>query len=313
MLNFDLIIGIIDYIVMINIEEEIMEFQVMILGPRAVGKTTMLSLILDELEKELNRYDCELILTEKDKEMFMKSYESLKSMLDSTYDIKHDIESTSKIKKYNIKVKNIGINKELIDLNIIDHPGGYFSDNTKDEKLTKLYSNSDMVLHILDSPYFMEENGVYNDERNSKEVLLNFIKSSELNKKEKIIIFIPLKCEKYDEISIESNFSYSYSDVIELCEKHEKINYHYVPVETVGGIVFKEFEYEIDTKIPNAIFTRKYPNSDIKINNISKVTRILINEFMKKQSNEKKIILRFLKTKRAESVKEIINEIERVI
>ncbi len=287
------------------------EFNVVVLGPRGTGKSTLLSLIVGEMQKDLLEHDCVLNLAPQDEELFNEADLNLKKMLSSTHDIEHDIESTSNIKTYKVSIENKNVKTKSWVINFKDHPGGYF-DKTLEKQLLKSYKDASLVLYVFDAPYLMEASGIYNEKRNFKDSLLTLISDIENNKSKKTIIFMPLKCEKYDESILKTTFEHEYSDVIAECERNENINHTLIAVETIGGVVFKKFGELENEEFPKAIFTRKYPNSPLEVKNINKITRTIIKEFMEIQSQNYKFLSK-QPTKNATLAQEIVKNIERVI
>ena len=87
----------------------------------------------------------------------------------------------------------------------------------------------------------MEADGKYKSEKNKPEVVTSFIKSNPESFANKLILFVPLKCERYahdkrmDDIA--KRVKEVYSDLILFC-KEKNVASVVAPILTLGGIEF---------------------------------------------------------------------------
>lgn len=90
-----------------------------------------------------------------------------------------------------------GMNSERIniDLEIRDYPGEYLRDSP--DIVADYIREANAVMIVLDTPCLMEAGGRYHEGKNRPELVKNFIRQYLSNEEEKLILFVPLKCEKY--------------------------------------------------------------------------------------------------------------------
>ena len=108
--------------------------------------------------------------------------------------------------RFKIGLKHRGTDSIVLDF--VDYPGEWIDSNAgKQEELIEIMSGSHVVIIAIDSPHLMEEVsqgatvGRYNDRRNYcyifEQWAKNFLQSGKSNLPAKMILFVPLKCEKY--------------------------------------------------------------------------------------------------------------------
>lgn len=165
------------------------------------------------------------------------------------------------------------LNKKGKDNNIkltFNDMGGeaMISDAINHKSLEDKIKVSDVLIISIDTPYLLEEKGRYNNSRNNiveiEDLITECFEKSEDEKKYKMVLFVPIKCERYYyNKKIDKVFS-----AVESCYKNliKCIkSYCYtaiMPVETMGGLIFQRFgrddnyQYKIDPKY-------EYPNEPI--------------------------------------------------
>ena len=188
------------------------EIKVIMFGGRRCGKTSVLAAMQSCFEKEFGRSnltisaaddDTLFTIEEKNREItgyFHNQGRSREFTPDSnpTLDIMEY--------KFNIGLKNK--NSKGIVVNFIDYPGESLADREKAKKITPLIKQSNIIIVAIDSPHLMEQThsdeedsvGEYNDARNYCHRIGEWVKlyfSGKSNLSAKMILFVPLKCEKY--------------------------------------------------------------------------------------------------------------------
>ena len=78
-----------------------------------------------------------------------------------------------------------------IDLEIRDYPGEYVK--KEPEKVAKFIEEADAVLVAIDTPYLMEENGKYNEAKNSPSLISQFLINNLKDDNDKLVLLVPLK------------------------------------------------------------------------------------------------------------------------
>jgi GTPase SAR1 family protein len=222
------------------------QIKVCMMGPRQVGKTSILTAIFKNAGDFLTGSSIVLTpdglttncLNEKDSELrrifHVKSFDEKPNIgIDATSDVTDF--------KFNLRISNANIN-----LIIKDYPGEFLKD--RQEQVNEFVSEANAVFIAIDTPHLIEENGIYNEKKNSVSLVTTYFKDNFSSQKmgNKLIILIPLKCEKYfnenrmDEVR--NKVEESYKELITFFQEQKgKIACVLAPIKTVGGIVFSDF------------------------------------------------------------------------
>lgn len=225
------------------------------MGPKAVGKTTVLTAVFNETQRSIS--DTTLNLTAKgdtNAELIDRLH-----MLNAIFAKKKDIKD-----EYSNRVENAGITatynessfyfgfghigkNPIIDLTIKDFPGEMVVN--REEDVIKFIKDSQCIFIAIDTPHLMELNGAYNDVKNKPNEITNLFKKAVASiKDEKLVLFIPLKCEKYfHEQRMEEvlcKVEETYSELITILDKSKKVCCCVAPIQTLGDVEFDDFTYE---------------------------------------------------------------------
>ena len=129
-----------------------------------------------------------------------------------------------------------------VNISITDFPGEYL--NSQTQIVSDFIAESHIVMIAIDTPYLMEENGKYNDEKNDVSTVISFINKHSESIKDKMILLVPLKCERYfhdDRISeVTSRVKIVYDELISFCGNNN-IACVITPIQTLGGVEFDKF------------------------------------------------------------------------
>ena len=249
------------------------EIKVMMFGGRRCGKTSVLAAMQSCFEKEFGRSnltiaaaDDDTLFTIEEKNREIGSYfhnqgRSREFTPDSTPTL--DIMEY----KFNIGLKNK--NSEGIVVNFIDYPGEWLADREKVKKITPLMKQSNIIIIAIDSPHLMEQThsdeedavGEYNDARNYCHRIGDWIKlhfSGKSNLSAKMILFVPLKCEKYYHHNqmgvLNKKIKKAYSSTLNFFENNgQAYEVAITPILTCGaedkGVEFARFARDDDGEI----------------------------------------------------------------
>lgn len=193
-------------------------FKILMVGGRRCGKTTILSKIKTHFNSVLHHTPDDEIKNDLLKLLPpVESITRLNSAQDCINNMFNDIDCytefpidenpTSNISTTTFKLKPLSGSGSL-SLEFTDVPGEWFSpiDNNNEKhqsEITGLIAASDVILMAIDTPSLMEENGRfanYYNRINDIKDLFNTVFNGEIfknNQVQKMILFIPLKCEKY--------------------------------------------------------------------------------------------------------------------
>lgn len=217
--------------------------RICMMGPRAVGKTTILTSIFADTQDNMAgtglffRYKVgtdsgKLVSYRKSLEACIE--EQNPSKLPATPGITDFFFETG----YNNKVK--------ADIVVKDFPGEFLTSPEKQGDIQTFLQDSNVIIVAIDTPYLMEEDGRYNAEKNKPEVVLSYLMSKSEAVANKLVLFIPLKCERYfhdnrmEEVANAVSKAYLQYDVngVSLLDFFKKNNVAslIVPILTLGGI-----------------------------------------------------------------------------
>lgn len=220
------------------------------LGPRAVGKTTIMASIFSQ--------SCEAIagtslffrpVGELGGELDDKRL-SLKYVIEKQKDFS-DIPSPSVINAspgettFNFEIGMVG-RPDSLKLEIKDFPGEYIEKNKK--AVSQFIAESQIIMLAIDTPFLMENKGEHNNLKNKPGEILEFFTNHTDSLKDKMLLLVPLKCERYFHDKqmgvVEQRVQEVYQSLIEFCKKNN-ILCAITPIQTLGGV-------EIDKLVPNS-------------------------------------------------------------
>lgn len=237
--------------------EEMPEKPVMkitMLGARGVGKTSVLTSMYNNMNTAINDTRLHIVADSGTNSVLHRKTEDLKKMFFSGNSIDDEVKSgiagDSTVTTFDF---DFGMNTEKINmgLEIKDYPGEYVQHSP--ETVKEYIAESNAILVAIDTPHLMEEDGKYNECKNYTSVITSFFKEA-INSScsEKLIMLVPLKCEKYyhnGEIdSVKEKVKQTYKELISfLRDKNNenglngKLACVITPILTVGEIVFDGF------------------------------------------------------------------------
>ncbi len=245
------------------------------MGPRAVGKTTILTAIFHNTSQSIAQTPLKF-LPDSDT---LSRMDFCSNQLTKIFDDKVSVEDRpaagiSASDKLHIFHYEFGLKgkQTAIDLNIKDFPGEYVSGDLHTEEVDSFIAESNAVILAIDTPHLIELGGKYNEEKNKCELIANYFKKNVKPDDEKLILLVPLKCEKYyyekrmDEVNAAVKKAYSsLLDVIATCDS---VACAITPILTIGGVEFDKFStdengnvIENGSGLPMAAYYKFYANN----------------------------------------------------
>lgn len=212
--------------------------RICMLGPRAVGKTTVLTSVFSDTQDDLAGTGLFFRYKEGSESAKLNNYKKLLGMCIEKGN-PSQLPASVEISEFDFEVGYA--NKVKTNVLIKDYPGEYLIDESKKHYVTEFLSESNVVLIAIDTPYLMEVDGKYNSEKNKPEIVTSFVKNNPDSFANKLILLVPLKCERYahdqriDEVS--KRVKEVYSDLITFC-KEKNVACVVAPILTLGGIEF---------------------------------------------------------------------------
>lgn len=229
-------------------------------GPRS-GKTSALAGLVDTMiNGEVNKYLSVKDVTEGDavKQKLARKVENLKLTLITSLgkSIIVDDSKTEAYQNYTIEFAIPGTDEKM-NIVFTDANGEFFESGREHEsEISEMVKTYDVFVIAIDTPSLMEAvnpanslmNEAVNRAINNVNDIHNFI--TYLDDKDgadaKMVIFVPLKCEKWahdGELHLVSErIKQVYETPIKALEKKKNVEIDILPIQTVGSIVFQEHQ-----------------------------------------------------------------------
>ena len=218
------------------------------MGPRAVGKTTILTAIFHNTNESIAQTKLKFVpdadtmaLMNICRNEINSIFEEGKSVVDRP---SAGISSTSSVNVFHYEFGLKG-KQTAVDLEIKDFPGEFINGGLHSGEVDQFIAESNAVLVAIDTPHLMEEGGAYNDAKNMSKIICDYFKNNVDADDEKLILFVPLKCEKYyyqhrmDVVN--AKVKEAYADLINFLTDKEQVAAAITPILTIGGIEFDDF------------------------------------------------------------------------
>lgn len=256
------------------------DIQVMMLGARRVGKTSVLASMINQFNNVTDGTN--LILTKENSARAIDdALDSMKSHFlnnPSDYDeVRMDTLQTPGFEYFDLRLSIArSVSKSHEDtkkgmsriIRFKDCAGEWISNYTNEKEISMEIEKSDVIIIAIDSVLLMEKKRKYN-KQNAVENVTNFIKENlrpqEGANNHKMVLFVPLKCEKYywQDKNKESIYygrrmnelnqavKEEYHELFSFFQKPNYKQYFDVailPILTIGGIEFFEFTVDKEAK-----------------------------------------------------------------
>lgn len=216
------------------------------MGPRAVGKTSLMASIFSETRDTVAGAGVYFRPSPATGAMLTKKKLQLQSIISNRSSIQDfpqtgAIEATSEETTFSFEMGRVG-RAHTVNINIKDFPGEYLV--SQPEKVEGFVMESHVVMIAIDTPYLMEEGGIYNEMKNEVQLVTSFLSKNREAIKDKMILLIPLKSERYfhdnklDELN--RKVKRAYADLVSLCRECN-IACAITPIQTLGSVEFDRF------------------------------------------------------------------------
>lgn len=240
--------------------------KVCMMGPRAVGKTSILTAIFNDTQENLGLATNLLLRAEGDT---LAELTDKKHQLNAIFANREEITdkpgaglaATSTVNTFDFAFGLKG-KEPRIDLEIKDFPGEYVLDRPCE--VIKFINDSAAVFIAIDTPHLMEDEGRFCELKNRPSAITDFFKKQGQNG-EKLVLFVPLKCERYfyenrmDEVL--ARVEEVYSDLIAHFKASDKVACAVTPILTLGDVEFSQFKKTLLGKV--AMNDNGYPEEVI--------------------------------------------------
>ncbi len=218
------------------------------MGPRAVGKTTILTAIFRNTSESIEQTKLKFV-PDRDTLARMNTcrneitsiFEEGKSVVDRP---SSGISSTSTVNVFHYEFGLKG-KETAVDLEIKDFPGEFINGGLHSKDVDQFIAESNAVLIAIDTPHLMEENGKFHYAKNMSDVICEYFKNNVNADDEKLILLVPLKCEKYYYEhrmgEVNARVKEVYKELVDFLKDKEQVAVAITPILTIGGIEFDDF------------------------------------------------------------------------
>ncbi len=237
---------------------EALRIHVMMVGGRRCGKTSVLAAMKKCFTGALK--DSSLVLNaddfEADEALSKKWQEMLryfqKKESERTFSPNHQATPDIAHIPLHVGLKN---KNSSICVDFVDVPGEWFTQKDFAGQLQQEMDKSRIVLIAIDTPHLMEAGGLYNEPLNRCSrvtSMLKTVKFASLEKGPGMVLFVPLKCERYynegrmEEVS--EAVQKAYAELIQYLQQPglagmtAPVSIAVTPILTLGGAEFSRFE-----------------------------------------------------------------------
>lgn len=216
------------------------------MGPRAVGKTSIMASIFSDTRDNVSGTQLYFRPSQNSSSELINKRLSLMNIFSKRIEITDEpqtgaIAASNTVTDFTFEMGFVG-RKKTVDIEIKDFPGEFLTSKPND--VAGFIDDSHVVIVAIDSPYLMENDGLYNEDKNEVQRVTAFLTNHAESIKDKLILLVPLKCERYfhdDKInSLKDKVMSSYSQLINFC-KTSNIACAITPIQTLGEIEFDSF------------------------------------------------------------------------
>lgn len=162
------------------------------MGPRSVGKTTVLTSIFFETQGSVCGSKLYMKALDTNTEKLINYHTMLVDAVEKGNAANLPASNTESNFKFGLGLKG---QQPTLHLNVQDFPGEYLI--SKKSEVNDYMAKATVVLIAIDTPYMMEEKGYYNIQKNKVDIVTKYLKDNSASIKDKLVLFVPLKCELY--------------------------------------------------------------------------------------------------------------------
>ncbi|GAB4309915.1 MAG: hypothetical protein Kow0091_15860 [Geminocystis sp.] len=270
--------------------------KVTMLGYTGVGKTSLLCAMYDQFHKLIGKTNLQLTPDEETKTILLNRLQELKNSAQGNgFKIQGGIRLTEEPKTYSFSLGKTGENPS-IDIQFQDYSGEDLipkeNDSKKAEKkeqIKQYIEESVAIIIAIDTPALIEKNGKWHDEFNQPDIIYNYLTTHLKNlDTPKLIIFAPVKCEKYLRNSQEQNKLITtiqqkykhFFDYFRNGSLNSNLAVVMTPVQTLGSIDYAYIEEDENEK-PTFYFSKVHPKDNYSPKNSEQPLRYLLRFLLK--------------------------------
>jgi GTPase SAR1 family protein len=271
--------------------------KVTMLGHSGVGKTSLLCAMYEQFDQIIGKTNLQLTPDDETKTILDQRLKQLKeSAQQNSIKIRGGLDQTTTPRTYNFDLGKTG-SSPSIELKFQDYKGEDFLNPEKRKNIEQFITESVAILIPIDCPALMENNSQWHEEFNQPKIIYDLFKSSFENlTSPKLVIFAPVKCEKYlresnDEQKLITAVQEKYSNLLSFFRSDALVPYVaavMTPVETLGSVDFSRIE-EDENRQPIFYFRKPDPNRFYEPRNSDQPLRYLFRFLLKLHLQHRKM------------------------
>lgn len=237
------------------------DFPIAMLGPRGVGKTSMIAAFVNEFDK----------VFEGPLEILYPEEQTRVNMAGLLLDLKKVAEGkpagvdtgsvgigvTSDIQSHRLEIRHVTSGTGMF-LNFTDYPGNWLQE--RNAEVSGLVGHAAVILIAVDTPALMELDETDHEEVNMPNLLTSTLKSvlAGAPGRERLVVFVPMKCERWVQAgghaAVWARLSGRYASLLKALRKYPEVAVAAHPVQTLGAVRFSHYELQKGRR--KALFTR---------------------------------------------------------
>ena len=223
------------------------KLKITMLGARGVGKTSILTALYEQFASTIGKVGLQLTPDDESTTLLQRRLEQLTALLDD-FEATGGLEGTENPQSFKFDLGKKAA-KPSLELIFQDYPGEYLDNNPQFVK--QAMTDCIAVLIAIDAPALMEARSRWNEMINKPKQITNFFQKTYVDLEEpKLIIFVPVRCEKYLQNEQDANtllhrIKDKYKDLLDIFSSENlrnKVACVVTPVQTVGTVVFSRIE-----------------------------------------------------------------------
>lgn len=230
------------------------ELQILMLGHRSVGKTSLLTAMYDQFDNDIGNINLQLTPDEESEVLLDDKLKQLKSWL-TNLKLVGGIEGTEDFESYGFGIGARG-KKPSLQMRFWDYNGGFLSSKSQTEerrRVKSLLKECAAVVVAIDAPALMEKQGKWHEDLNGSGSITNLFKVAYADlDSPRLVILAPIRCEKYmennrSELDLLSRIQEKYRGLLNLFASEElksKVTVVVTPVQTVGNVTFSRIDMQ---------------------------------------------------------------------
>lgn len=268
------------------------KLKIAMLGPSSVGKTSLLTVMHEQLEQTIDLTDLKLTPDQESKALLDESLELLKK-LTASFKVTPEasLQGTQEYRNFNFAFGYKGKDPS-VELEFWDYPGGYLSERaspTQKEFVKNLLNESGAVVIAIDTPALMVGGGRFNVQINKPADITALFKDVYENLTEpRLVVFAPVKCETYvqnekDQKKLRDSIKREYATLLNFFVSSfaSQVAVVITPVQTVGCVTCGGYETFSDGRLKEFYFNKTDPDAEFSPKDSDQPLRYLLRFLLK--------------------------------